>query len=154
MRQVSDWVLSWYILQRGHNLFKLSAQENGAPQRFELSNFTRFEHRNFDYYNKKEPEQEWRLRNRTQFIVVLNRKTFNENRSVSLLYDFEFFIPFGEDITERYATLYRVRIGPGYRHTYWFRFDLLYIIDHSRDEIDDPFKVTSHKLNAKIKLIF
>lgn len=144
----------WYILQRGHNLFKLSAGIEGAPQRFEFSNFIRFEHRNFDYYGEKDPEQEWRFRNRTQFIVILNKKTFNENRALSFLSDFEFFIPFGTDITERFATQLRFRLGPSYRHSYRWRFDLFYILDKSRDEINDQFKVSSHKIKLKLKLFF
>lgn len=144
----------WYVLQRGHNLFRLSKGIEGAPQRLELSNFIRFEHRNFDYYDDMEPEQDWRFRNRTQFIAALNKKTLFENRTLRLLADIEFFIPFGKDIKERYAAKYRVRIGPGYRHTSRWRFDLFYQFDKSKDDINDRFNVTTHMVDLRVILVF
>lgn len=144
----------WYILQRGHNLFRISKGIEGAPQRFDLSNFIRFEHRYFDYYDVKDPVQEWRFRNRTQFIVALNKKTFNDNRMIRMLADIEFFVPFGKDITERFASRYRVRIGPGYRHSYRWRFDLFYQFDKSRDDIKDRFEVSTHMIDLRIMLVF
>jgi len=144
----------WYILQRGHNLFKLSAGTDGAPKRFELSNFVRFEHRNFDYYDDMDPKQEWRFRNRTQFVAALNKKSFNENRMIRMLADIEFFIPFGKDITERYASKYRLRVGPGYRHNYRWRFDLFYQLDSSRDDIHDRFNVSTHMIDLRVILVF
>lgn len=144
----------WYILQRGHNLLSLKKGIEGAPQRLELSNYIRFEHRNFDYYDAMEPEQEWRFRNRTQFVVALNKESLVENRTLRLLADIEFFIPFGKDIKERYASKYRVRIGPGYRHTARWRFDIFYMFDKSKDDINDRFNVTTHMMDLRLMLIF
>lgn len=144
----------WYVFQQGHNIFRLSKGIEGVPRRLELSNFIRFEHRNFDYYDEMEPEQEWRFRNRTQFVVALNKKTLVENRTLRMLADIEFFIPFGKDIKERYASKYRVRIGPGYRHTSRWRFDLFYQFDKSKDDINDRFNVTTHMVDLRVMVIF
>lgn len=144
----------WYFLQRGYNLFRISKGTEGAPERLELSNYIRFEHRSFDYYNDLDPEQDWRFRNRTQFIAALNKKTLVENRTIRLLADIEFFVPFGKDIKERYASKYRVRVGPGYRHTYRWRFDLFYMYDKSKDDINDRFEVSTHMIDLRIILVF
>jgi hypothetical protein len=140
----------WYILQLGHNLFRLSKGTDGAPERIEFSNHIRFEHRNFDYYNDLPPENDWRFRDRTQFVISLNKKTFFENRTIRLLADAEFFIPFGKEATERYVTKYRIRIGPGYRHNVHWRFNLYYMYDKSSDTIGDPYETSSHMVNLQM----
>lgn len=146
--------IRWYILQRGHNLFRLKKMSKGAPARFELSNFIRFEHRSFDYYGDFDSKQEWRIRNRTQLIIALNKPTLTENKVLHFQSDIEFFTPNAPDVKERFASLYRVRAGFGYRQSFQWRYTLLYMYDKSRSNIEDEYKTKSHMLNFQLLIMF
>ena len=70
-----------------------------------------------------------------------------------LLADWEWFVPLGEP-DERFASKQRIRTGLGYRRSFAWRFEALYIWNRSRNTIDDSFHTSENILNIRVKRLF
>jgi hypothetical protein len=120
--------------------------------RIVLRNFLRLEGRNL-FYDDGTQDSVTRLRNRLEFQVPLNRPKVTDDGARYFLIDWEWFIPL-DDPAERFASRQRVRAGLGYRQTRAWRLEALYIINRSRNTLEDSFTSTDHIVDIRVKRVF
>lgn len=111
----------------------------------------RFEQRNFKDLETKEWTQSARFRVRPELIIPLNKKSYFENNQWYALFDVEWFFVTDNDVDERFANRFRVRVGPGYRLNANWRFELLFMKQESKSKIGDDFYTSDSVLRARVK---
>jgi hypothetical protein len=84
-------------------------------------------------------------------IPSRTKKTDDVARYV--LTDWEWFIALG-DPEERFASRQRVRAGIGYRRSFNWRYELLYIWTRSGDTTGDTFSTTENIIDIRVKKVF
>ncbi|MGH9369210.1 MAG: DUF2490 domain-containing protein [Thermoanaerobaculia bacterium] len=137
------------------NLREKVGQPHFAPlRRVRLTTLVRVEYRNFWYSDDTPSSHGWRFRTRVETRVGINREDLSRDRTLYGIADLEFFVPLGEDVRERYASKVRARAGLGYRFSYKWRAEALYIRDSHRETEEDPFATDSNILNLKMKVFF
>ena len=114
----------------------------------------RVESRNFFYSGgDKEDESTVRFRNRLEFLLPLNKARITEDGARYWLADWEWFVPL-DDPEERFANRQRIRTGIGYRRSFNWRYELLYIWTRSRDTLDEGFSTTENIIDIRVKRLF
>jgi hypothetical protein len=69
------------------------------------------------------------------------------------LADWEWFVPL-DDPEERFASRQRIRGGIGYRRSFTWRYELLYIRTRSRNTIDEAFSTSENIIDVRVKRLF
>ena len=163
----TDDVNSWEVTPRGGVRFHVFSravptEAAGRPWRKELPprrrvvlrDLVRVEARNLFYTGDGTGSSSTvRFRNRLELLVPLNRETLSTAGVRYLLADWEWFIPLGEP-DERFAHKQRIRAGLGYRRSFAWRFELLYIWNRSRNTIEDGFTTNDNIIDVRIKRVF
>jgi Protein of unknown function (DUF2490) len=129
-------------------------RERAPARRYVVRDLVRFEARNF-YYSGGDVDYSYgsRFRNRLEFLVPLNKERLTDDGARYLLTDWEWFIPLS-DQDERFANKQRIRAGLGYRRTFAWRFEALYIWTRSRNTIEDDFDTSDSIINIRVKRFF
>ena len=83
----------------------------------------------------------------------INRSRITDNGVAYLNADWEWFIPF-DDPDERFANRQRVRAGLGYRRSFAWRFEAMYVWNRSRNTVDEPFTSTDHAIDLTLKRVW
>lgn len=96
----------------------------------------RLEERNIKNLDTDEWQAVIRPRARIEGLVAINKKTFFEDNLWYGIVDTEWFFT-TDDVDERFANRFRVRIGLGYRLNYSSRFEFIYMNQQSKNAIDD-----------------
>jgi hypothetical protein len=96
----------------------------------------------------------WRLRDRFQITYPLNRRKTTDNGAVYLTGDSELFIPFDRSPGESVVSQVRLRSGLGYRRSFAWRFQALYIWNGTRDAGTGPLRPVSHAIDIRINRNF
>ena len=122
-------------------------------QRIVVRDLVRVEARNFFYCGDTESDSTVRFRNRLELLVALNKDRFDDDRVRYLIADWEWFIPI-DDPDERFASRQRIRAGLGYRRSFNWRYEVLYIWTRSRNTIDEEFGTTENILNIRMRRTF
>ncbi len=129
-------------------------RERPAKRRIVVRDLVRVESRNFFYSGAGSgSDSSVRFRNRVEFLVALNREKITEDGARYLLADWEWFIPLDEP-EERFANRQRIRTGFGYRHSFAWRFEALYMWTRSRNTIDEGFSTSDNIINIRVKRLF
>jgi hypothetical protein len=110
----------------------------------------RIEQRNFQNLDTKEWERVMRPRARGEVVIPVNKKTYFEDDLWYALADAEWLFV-NTDVEERFANRFRLRVGAGYRLNYSFRFELLYMIQQSRNGIDESFSSSDNIIRIRLK---
>ncbi|MDL5048717.1 DUF2490 domain-containing protein [Oscillatoria amoena NRMC-F 0135] len=109
----------------------------------------------FRYFHQIEAE-DWEVSNRTRLraeaFISLNGPNLFSDKLWYLFLDYEEFLVFDQQVSERYANRRRARIGMGYRFNYKHRLDLGYTWQSSRNEIEDSFISTDGVIQLKYKI--
>jgi hypothetical protein len=100
--------------------------------------------------------QEWHFSNRARLkgevLISLNKPNlFHENLWWSIL-DYEEFFVTDEQLDERFANRRRLRLGLGYRLNYRNRFEVIYTLQSSRDEIQGEFNRLDNVIQFRYKM--
>ncbi len=146
--------VAFFIFKNGNSIFR-----KGEPSliqvspRLELSNFSRVEHRVFNYSESNNTNSYWRYRNRTRIKYAINKENMLGPRLWRLDTDIEFFIPLSTEPAERYLSNIRVRFGPEYRHTLHWSFRMFYSFDHSGNGFASGSNIDSHMLMLRVKYV-
>lgn len=111
----------------------------------------RFEQRNFLDTETKDWSQSARFRVRPEIIIPLNRKSYFENDQWYALVDAEWFFTAGEDVEERFANRFRLRMGGGYRLNATWRFELLYTKQEAKNKIEEDFYTSDNIWRIRLK---
>ena len=71
--------------------------------------------------------------------ICINKPNLSTDNLWYVIFDYEEFIVFDQQLEERYANRRRARLGLGYRLDYRNRFELIYTRQSSRNEIEGDF---------------
>lgn len=119
-------------------------------QRIQTRVLLRLEQRNLKNLETKEWDQTYRPRIRFESIVPINHNSYYTDKLWYALLDAEWLFT-TDDVKERFANRFRVRVGGGYRLNYNFRFEILYMNQQSRDETEDGFASSDNIIRFRIK---
>lgn len=101
-------------------------------------------------------EKSWQTGNRMRLkgeaIVSINHPNMFHDKLWYSSFDYEEFFVVDQQLDERFANRRRVRWGIGYRLDYKHRFELLYTLQSSRNQIDDEFTSIDNVMQLKYKL--
>jgi len=111
----------------------------------------RLEQRNFENLETKEWETTLRPRARVEALVAINKKTCYEDNLWYGILDAEWLFTVEEDVDERFANRFRLRVGVGYRLTYSSRFEFIYMNQQSKNGIDDTFYTSDNIFRFRYK---
>ena len=110
------------------------------------------EERFFQNLETKEWENSTRLRLMAEATVAINEPNLYQDKLWYAIADYEEFFVTDKDLDERYANRRRGRLGAGYRLNYKNRFELVYTLQTSRNEIYDSFESTDNVLQLRYKM--
>jgi uncharacterized protein DUF2490 len=141
----------FHLFSRAQQFFVL---EQAPRRRIVVRDLVRVESRNFFYSGgDTDSDSTVRFRNRLEFLVPLNKPRITDDGARYLLADWEWFIPL-DDPDERFANRQRIRAGLGYRRSFNWRYELLYIWTRSRETIDEGFSTTENIIDIRVKRLF
>jgi len=159
----SNDVVSWEVTPRAGfrvNLFsnlRERAEHSGRALealfgRIRLATLFRVEYRNL-YYNDGTPSShQWRFRVRLESKIGITDAELSHDGTLYGTADAEYYVPFGADVSETFASKVRGRAGLGYRFNYAWRAELLYVHDANRKTRDDPFATSTNAADLRVKL--
>jgi uncharacterized protein DUF2490 len=141
------------------HLFSRAARSHPREQapwrRIVMRDLVRFESRNF-FYSGGEVKSDFtfRFRNRLELLLPLNKERITDDGAGYWLADWEWFVPLFDDPAERFANRQRIRTGIGYRRSFNWRYELLYIWTRSRETIDQGFSTTENIVDVRVRRLF
>lgn len=80
-----------------------------------------------------------------------NESHLAESRNPIRLADAELFVNLDETPAERFNDNWRLRAGVGYRLAFSWRFEGSYILQLSRNTLQDPFDVSNNIVRFRLK---
>ncbi len=110
----------------------------------------RVEQRNFKNLDTKEWTHNFRPRFRGEVIIPINKKSFFADKMWYAMTDVEFLFK-TDNVEERFANRFRWRIGGGYRLSYSLRFEFLYMLQLSKNSIEDDYETSDHAFRFRLK---
>jgi hypothetical protein len=122
--------------------------------RISAATLVRLEERNFWYSDGTDPQHDVRLRVRLGFKTPINHASLAMDRTFYFLADAEGYVPLSDEVDERYASKLQGRIGLGYRFNARHRVDLLYILDRTKNTIDDTPHSTTQAFDFRYRVTF
>ena len=123
-----------------------------TPNRRILSRLQlRFEQRNFKDLEADTWETVYRPRARAEFLIPINKKTYFEDKLWYGILDAELLFAVDDDVQERFANRLRVRMGIGYRLSYTSRFEFIYMLQESKNGIDESIESTDNIFRFRYK---
>lgn len=129
-------------------------RETAPRRRLVVRDLARFESRNLFYSGVETgSDSTVRFRNRLESLAPLNKERITDDGAYYVLADWEFFVPL-DDPEERFANRQRIRAGLGYRRSFNWRYELLYIWTRSRNTIEEGFSTTENIIDLRVKRLF
>ena len=119
-------------------------------RRVQLRIYGRLEFRNFLNLDTHEWEHVPRPRIRVESLIPINKKSYWEDHLWYGIADVEWLFT-DEDVEERFANRFRLRLGVGYRLSYTSRFEFVYTAQKSRSGIDEDFTSSDHIFRFRYK---
>ncbi len=129
------------------------ARERPPRRKVVVRDLLRIEWRKLFYNQNKSMSPTWRVRNRLEFLVPVNKDRLTDDGTRYLMADWEWFVPV-EDVRERFANKQRIRAGFGYRPSFTWRFEALYIWGRSRNTASEGFSTSDNIIDFRLKRIF
>jgi hypothetical protein len=97
-------------------------------------------------------ETSTRLRLKGEATISINAPTLYYDNLWYAILDYEEFFVMDQQVNERYSNRRRARIGAGYRLNYKHRFELIYTLQASRNEINNEFASTDNVIQLRYKM--
>lgn len=110
----------------------------------------RLEQRNFKNLETQEWSKVYRPRARVEAIIPINKKSYFEDKLWYAITDVEWLFVV-EDVEERFANRFRLRLGGGYRVHYGLRLEFLYMLQESKNTIEDNFVTSDNIFRFRVK---
>jgi hypothetical protein len=85
--------------------------------------------------------------------MPINKERITDDGAWYWLADWEWFVPL-DDPEERFASRQRIRGGIGYRRSFKWRYELLYVRTRSRNTIDEAFSTSENIIDVRVKRLF
>lgn len=144
----------FHLFSRGVPKRGVRLRELPPMRRVVVRDLVRFESRNFFYTGSSSgTDSSVRFRNRLELLAPINREKLTDDGARCLLADWEWFIPLDEP-DERFASRQRIRAGLGYRRSFAWRFEALYIWTRSRNTFEDDFHTSDNIIDIRVKRLF
>ncbi len=118
--------------------------------RVQIRLLVRLEQRNFKNLETGEWTQAYRPRIRSEFLIPINQDSYYKDNLWYAILDAEAIFT-TNDVKERFANRLRIRTGIGYRLNYSLRFEFIYMLQQSKDEIEDQFTSTDNIFRFRLK---
>jgi hypothetical protein len=135
-------------------VLRFHPREKAPRRRIVVRELVRVESRHLFYSGGDvESESTFRVRNRLELLLPLNKDRITDDGARYWLADWEWFVPL-DDPQERFANRQRIRTGIGFRRSFTWRFELLYIWTRSRDTIENRFSTTENIVDVRVKRVF
>lgn len=123
-----------------------------TPERRVLTRiYLRLEQRNFLNLDTRAWERVLRPRIRAESIIPVNKESYYHDGLWYGIADIEWLFS-AQDVEERFANRFRARMGIGYRLSYSSRFEFIYMIQQSRNGIDEDFSSSDNIFRFRYKL--
>jgi hypothetical protein len=110
----------------------------------------RLEQRNLKNLESNEWSHTLRPRLRAEVVIPINQKSYFINKLWYAIADAELMF-ITNDLEERFANRYRIRLGIGYRLNFTTRFELLLMNQESRNGIDERFTSNDYMIRIRVK---
>jgi len=110
----------------------------------------RLEYRNFQNLETNDWSHVVRPRARAEVIIPINKASYSADKTWYALMDVELLYNV-EDVRERFANRFRLRVGGGLRLSYNLRFEILFMSQQSREAIESQFETTDNIFRIRIK---
>ena len=119
-------------------------------RRIQVRLLLRYELRNLKNLEANSWETVGRPRARLETLLPINGKSIFEDKLWYGILDAELLYTKNE-VEERFANRFRLRVGIGYRITYSSRFEFLYMAQQSKNAIDGDFETTENIFRLRYK---
>jgi hypothetical protein len=113
--------------------------------------FVRLEQRNIQNRDTKDWDNVLRPRFRAEILIPINKKSYYDDNLWYGILDSEWFLSIDEDVDERFANRFRLRMGVGYRLSYTSRFEFIYMLQESKNAIEDSFYTSDNIFRFRYK---
>jgi hypothetical protein len=110
----------------------------------------RLEQRNFQDLDTKAWDQVYRPRVRAETIIPINKPSYFDDRLWYAIADMEWLFV-NNDVEERFANRFRMRVGGGYRVHYGLRVEFLYMLQQSRNTIEEGYVSSDNIFRIRVK---
>jgi len=152
---LAQTVLSYTNQTESYNTFEvrpaLGARYYFTPnRRIQTKLLLRVEQRNLKNLETKEWDQSYRPRIRGEVIIPINRDSYFVDDLWYAITDVEWLVK-TDDVEERFANRFRWRVGGGYRLNYGLRFEFLYLLQQSRNTLEDDFETSDSIFRLRVK---
>ncbi len=97
-------------------------------------------------------EESNRMRFKAEAWVAINGQNLYQDKLYYAILDYEQFFVVDEQVNERFANRLRARFGIGYRLNYKNRFELIYTLQSSRNEIHGDLISNDNVLQLRYKM--
>lgn len=114
----------------------------------------KLEERVFRDLEKDEWETSNRMRLKGEVLISINGPNLFQDKLWWAILDYEEFFVTDQQLDERFANRRRGRAGLGYRLNYRNRFELIYTLQSSRDEIGGDYSRLDNVLQLRYKMFF
>jgi hypothetical protein len=111
----------------------------------------RYEQRNLLNLESDTWDQSYRPRVRFETIFPINQPSYYRNELWYAIGDAEILFNGNRNLEERFANRARFRVGLGYRFTTAFRIEFLYMLQKSRNGIDENFESSDNIFRFRLK---
>lgn len=149
--------LSQTVQVQGLNTFEMRLSSGfrytfRLNQRLFFRNRTLFEYRSIDFQDSDSAQTSSRFRTRVEARAALNKPTYAANHMLYGIADFEVFANLGAPPSERFLNRTRFRAGLGYRFSHYWRTEVLYTLQTSKNTLNDGEDVTADQI-IRLRLV-
>jgi hypothetical protein len=146
-----------HILSRiiqAHTAEHGAAREKLPARRPIISTLLRLEQESTFYSTDAPSKSSWTLRDRLDFMYPLNRPKTTVDGCLYITSDGELFIPIDHSEKGGAVSELLIRAGLGFRQSFAFRFEALYLWDGKRNADSGVLAPQYHGINVRVKFQF
>jgi uncharacterized protein DUF2490 len=130
------------------------ANEKLPRRRADFGSLLRLEHEDTFYGTSAVQKSTWRVRDRFRIAYPLNSAKVTNDGTIYATSDAELFLPIDQTVRGGAVSEVRVRAGIGYRESFGWRYEALYIWTGERNADSGAMAVHSHAIDVRIKRQF
>jgi Protein of unknown function (DUF2490) len=130
------------------------ANEKLPRRRADVGSLVRLEHEDTFYSTSAVQKSTWRLRDRFAIAYPLNNAKVTDDGTVYVTSDAEVFVPIDETVRGGIVSEVRIRAGVGYRESFGWRYEALYIWTGERNAQSGAMAANSHAIDVRIRRQF
>lgn len=131
-----------------------ATNEKLPRRRAVVSTLLRLEHEDTFYSTDAAAKSLWQLRDRLEFAYSLNRAKTTDDGAIYVMSDGELFMPIDQPAGGGTVSEVRMRGGVGYRESFGWRYEALYIWNGERTPHTGAMAVSSHAIDVRIRREF